>query len=249
MPTPGERRALMLIASVAALGVSVRGWREFHPKDPGALAGNRSALARQIEAVDSAIAVSSSARKPRAARTGAARSERAPGEPVAPGSPPSPRARGRQPVPPPDPPVRDLREAYWRRSLYFDSVRMALDGGPAEPAARRALRGVSGTPSAATGPASRAAGPPVDLDVASVEEAASVPLIGAGLAQRIVTDRIDRGPFGSLQGLERIPGLTPAFTRRLAPFVTFSRAPRLGSAGESPLRSKSDRRPRRAARP
>src|SRR5450755_415853 len=59
MPTPGERRALIFIASIAALGVAVRGWREFHPQDPGALAGNRAALARQIEAVDSAIATTS----------------------------------------------------------------------------------------------------------------------------------------------------------------------------------------------
>ena len=56
MPTPGERRALIFIASVAALGVAVRGvaW-SFNPQDPSALAGNRTALARQIEAVDSAI--------------------------------------------------------------------------------------------------------------------------------------------------------------------------------------------------
>ncbi len=67
MPTPGERHALIFIASVAALGVAVRGWREFHPQNPEALAGSRSALARQIQAVDSAIAVTSSKRKARSA--------------------------------------------------------------------------------------------------------------------------------------------------------------------------------------
>ncbi len=248
----------MLIASVAALGVAVRGWREFHPPDPGALAGNRRALARQIEAVDSAIAVSSSARKPRAPRADAPPSKRTAGAPGAPGTPdslsaprasPSPRARGKQNAPIPDPPARDPREAYWNRSLYFDSVRIALDGGGEESVGRRAPRGGASPPYAARGPTAPSPRPPVDLDVASIDEAAALPLIGPGLAQRIVTDRIDRGPFGSLQGLERIPGITAAFTRRLAPFVTFSRAPRLGGTGESPLRSKSDRRPRRAPRP
>jgi hypothetical protein len=255
MPTPGERRALMLIASVAALGVAVRGWTEFHPREPGALAGNRRALARQIEAVDSAIAVSSSTRKPRARRAETPRPERAAGGPSvpgatdAPGAPPSPRTRGKQYAPVTDPPVRDPREAYWNRSLHFDSVRIALDGGGAEPVGRRGPRGGASPPYALRGPAAATPRPPVDLDVASIDEAASLPLIGPGLAQRIVTDRIDRGPFGSLQGLERIPGITAAFTRRLAPFVTFSLAPRLGGTGESPLRSKSDRRPKRAQRP
>ena len=58
MPTPGERRALIFIAGIAALGVTVRGCREV--KGPGigtVVTGERSALARQIEAVDSAIAV------------------------------------------------------------------------------------------------------------------------------------------------------------------------------------------------
>jgi competence protein ComEA len=258
MPTPGERRALMLIASVAALGVAVRGWTEFHPREPGALAGNRRALARQIEAVDSAIAVSSSTRKARARRAEAPRPERAAGGPSvpggmdapgAPGAPPSPRTRGKQYAPVPDPPARDPREAYWNRSLHFDSVRIALDGGAAESVDRRAPRGGASPPYALRGPAAASPRPPVDLDVASIDEAGALPLIGPGLAQRIVTDRIDRGPFGSLQGLERIPGITAAFTRRLAPFVTFSLAPRLGGTGESPLRSKSDRRPKRAQRP
>ena len=52
MPTPGERRALIFIASVAALGVAVRGWRELRPQDfNAALRGeSRGTLARQIEA-------------------------------------------------------------------------------------------------------------------------------------------------------------------------------------------------------
>ena len=99
MPTPGERRALIFLASVAALGVAVRGWREFHPADPAVLAGNRTALARQIQAVDSAIAVTSSKRKPREshARPDPRMPEAPPGEESRVAARPS-KTRARQPV-------------------------------------------------------------------------------------------------------------------------------------------------------
>jgi hypothetical protein len=238
MPTPGERRALLFIASVAALGVTVRGWRAVHPPDGGALAGNRSALARQIEAVDSAIAAGSSRRKPHAGRSDAAGAvPRAPS--------PAPRARGRQPAVV-DTAPRDPRQAYWERSLRADSARLRLDEGGALPAGRRLPRTPQWTPRRLP---LRPVGPPVDLDVATIDEVAAVPLIGPALARRIVSDRIEQGAFGSLVGLERVPGITPAFTRRLAPFVTFSRTPRLDGAGERRSRSKSERRPGGASRP
>ena len=60
MPTPGERRALIFIAVIAALGVAVRGFRELRSDPP--VAGDSAGLARQIEAVDSAIAVSGTKR-------------------------------------------------------------------------------------------------------------------------------------------------------------------------------------------
>ncbi|MFI5246807.1 MAG: hypothetical protein ACHQQR_16360, partial [Gemmatimonadales bacterium] len=87
MPTPGERRALLFVASVAALGVAVRGWREFHPQDSSALAGDRTALARQIEAVDSAIATTNSPRAPRAPGAPRAQAPRADPAPRAPRAP------------------------------------------------------------------------------------------------------------------------------------------------------------------
>ena len=65
----------------------------------------------------------------------------------------------------------------------------------------------------------------MDLDIAGIDEVAAIPFIGPALARRIVTDRINNGPFGSIDGLARIPGITDAFAKRLAPFVTFSRAP------------------------
>jgi competence protein ComEA len=239
MPTPGERRALIFIASVAALGVAVRGWHEFHPQDSTALAGNRTALARQIEAVDSAISVTSSKRKPRASRADTARS--APSQ-----RPPRGRAQ-RPPTAPSDQPPRDPRQAYWDRIARADSVRQMQEGTER----RTALRRLSSNPPSARRPPSpeKWTLPPVDLDIASIDEVAAIPFIGPAVARRIVTDRIENGPFGSIDGLARVPGITDAFAKRLAPFVTFSRAPRLGSEGERRLRSKSVRRPEGDSRP
>ena len=239
MPTPGERRALIFLASVAALGVAVRGWREFHPTDSSALTGNRAALARQIEAVDSAIAVTSSRGKPRAAKPL--------GEPGASGAP----SRDERPVPATsrvtsrrsrrpamsDTAPRDPRQGYWDRSLYFDSLQRATDTqrsiGESRQYQDRRKPSSSGR-SRATGTGN----PPVDLDIADVEAIADVPSIGPALAQRIFDDRVENGPFGSIAELERIPGITHAFAHRLEPFVTFSGSPRHASGEKGGLKQK-----------
>jgi Helix-hairpin-helix motif len=226
MPTPGERRALIFIASIAALGVAVRGWKEIHPPDSAPLAGNRAALARQIEAVDSAVAVTSSKRKARAPRATTPPPESAPR--------PEPAHRARRAQPP-----------------RADTAPAAIRRPPSQPpSASRRLP--SETPPSVVRrlPSQQKWSlPPVDLDIAGIEEVAAVPFIGPALARRIVTDRIDNGPFGSIAALERISGITAGFARRLEPFVTFSRAPRLGSAGERRPRSKSERRPGGDTRP
>jgi competence protein ComEA len=54
VPTPAERRALLFVAVVAALGTSVRGVRSLRPAP--ATVNDRAALADQIARVDSAIA-------------------------------------------------------------------------------------------------------------------------------------------------------------------------------------------------
>lgn len=53
VPTPSERRALLFVAAVAALGLGVRGLRAVRPQP--ADANEREALASQIAAVDSAV--------------------------------------------------------------------------------------------------------------------------------------------------------------------------------------------------
>lgn len=247
MPTPGERRALVFIASVAALGVAVRGWREFHPADRDELAGNRSELARQIQAVDSAIGVSSSSRKQRSRV--APRSS----DPAAERTPPretesrATTRRGRQ-MNPPDTAPRDPRQAYWDRSAHFDSVRRALDTLERPQRTAKAYDGKA-TLSQQYRRGAGSVAPPVDLDIADLDAIAAVPLIGAELGRRIFVDRAENGPFGSIDELERVPGLTHAFARRLERFVTFSGTPRHGSAGERRPQSKNGRRPGGESRP
>ena len=53
VPTPSERRALLFVAAVAALGLGVRGLRALRPPQVPSTA--REALVTQIAAVDSAV--------------------------------------------------------------------------------------------------------------------------------------------------------------------------------------------------
>jgi Helix-hairpin-helix motif len=91
----------------------------------------------------------------------------------------------------------------------------------------------------------------VDLDVASATEIEALPRIGPVLAARIVADRLANGPFGSLEGFERVRGVGPSLARTLHGRVTFSGTARPSNAVVDPrLRSlspssKSSRRERR----
>jgi DNA uptake protein ComE-like DNA-binding protein len=83
----------------------------------------------------------------------------------------------------------------------------------------------------------------VDLDTAGAEAIASLPWVGPALAARIVADRAARGPFGSLAALERVRGVGPGLTAKIAQFVVFSRS---GSPGESVVKFRAVRvRPKR----
>jgi competence protein ComEA len=86
---------------------------------------------------------------------------------------------------------------------------------------------------------------PVDLDTAPLDEIASIPVIGPELARRIVTDRVEHGPFGSIDGLERVRGISRALARRFQSFVTFSLPPRFGSPSQQPAVAQKRRRPGR----
>ena len=87
----------------------------------------------------------------------------------------------------------------------------------------------------------------IDLDVATAAEIETLRYIGPALAQRIVADRDSLGPFGSLEGFQRVRGIGPKLAARLDSSVTFSLVPRpsgtatSGSADQPPGRRRSRR--------
>ena len=62
----------------------------------------------------------------------------------------------------------------------------------------------------------------LDLDIATAAQLDSLPGVTPALARRIVADRLERGPFLTLAGLRRVPGVGAAFVRKLDTLVTFS---------------------------
>ena len=61
----------------------------------------------------------------------------------------------------------------------------------------------------------------IDIEQASAVEIARLPRVGPGLAKRIIADRDSRGPFGSLAGLDRVPGVGPAVLAAVGEHVSF----------------------------
>ncbi|MCE9618692.1 MAG: helix-hairpin-helix domain-containing protein [Planctomycetes bacterium] len=59
----------------------------------------------------------------------------------------------------------------------------------------------------------------VDLDRAGPDELAALPGIGPSLAGTIVADREARGPFRTLEGLDRVRGVGPSILEQIRPFV------------------------------
>ncbi len=64
----------------------------------------------------------------------------------------------------------------------------------------------------------------IDADLAAPTELARLPRVGLALAKIMVADRLAKGPFGSLEGLDRVPGIGPGLLRTMAPHLTFSGA-------------------------
>ena len=82
--------------------------------------------------------------------------------------------------------------------------------------------------------ASRPLGPneQIDLDRADAREIARLPRIGPALARTIVADRAAEGPFGSLEGLDRVPGIGPGLLGAVRGHVSFSGKARAQDAGD-----------------
>jgi competence protein ComEA len=64
----------------------------------------------------------------------------------------------------------------------------------------------------------------VNVDSASASELARLPRVGLRLAKTIIAYRQEHGPFGSLEGLDRAPGIGPGLLKTVAPHVRFSGA-------------------------
>jgi competence ComEA-like helix-hairpin-helix protein len=67
-----------------------------------------------------------------------------------------------------------------------------------------------------------APGERIDLDRAPADEIARLPRIGLTLAKAIVADRAAHGPFGSLQGLDRVAGVGPGLLGAIGERASFS---------------------------
>jgi competence ComEA-like helix-hairpin-helix protein len=80
-----------------------------------------------------------------------------------------------------------------------------------------------------------APGEHVDLDRATALEIARLPRVGLTLARAIVRNRDANGPFGSLEALDRVPGIGPGLLAALAEQVTFSAAGRLDGSATRPV--------------
>ncbi len=59
----------------------------------------------------------------------------------------------------------------------------------------------------------------IDLNSAGADELSLLPGVGPALAARIVEDRQARGPFRSIEELDRVRGVGPALLRGVRPFA------------------------------
>lgn len=65
---------------------------------------------------------------------------------------------------------------------------------------------------------------PVDVNAAGPDELALLPRVGPSLAAAIVADRDARGPFRSVDDLDRVRGIGPTTLEVLRPHVAAGRA-------------------------
>lgn len=73
----------------------------------------------------------------------------------------------------------------------------------------------------------------VDINTAGPVELMHLPGVGPALAERIIRDRTERGPFRSPEDLQRVRGIGPKIAEQLAPFVRWSKSDGLPKAGDA----------------
>ena len=82
----------------------------------------------------------------------------------------------------------------------------------------------------------------LDLDVATAAQVDSLPGVSALMARRIVQDRLRRGPFLSMNGLQRVSGVGRGLMQRLDTLVTFSGTFAFPSPGDTVIKSRRRKR-------
>jgi len=60
----------------------------------------------------------------------------------------------------------------------------------------------------------------LDVNAATADELAGLPRIGPALAARIVQDRAERGPFATVEELDRVKGIGPGILNAIRDEVT-----------------------------
>jgi competence protein ComEA len=65
----------------------------------------------------------------------------------------------------------------------------------------------------------------INVNAASAAELSVLPGLGPALAQRIVDDRAARGPFKSVDDLDRVKGIGKAIVERLRPYAVAEQIP------------------------
>jgi hypothetical protein len=86
----------------------------------------------------------------------------------------------------------------------------------------------------------------LDLDIATAAQIDSLPGVSPTMARRIAQDRLRRGPFLSMNGLQRVAGVGRLFIRKIDTLVRFSGTYAFPSPNDTvikPRKRKSTRNP------
>jgi len=83
-----------------------------------------------------------------------------------------------------------------------------------------APEGSASLPPNLPGPSQLALGRKIDLNRAAVEDLAALPGVGTKMAERIVQDRMENGPFQKLKDLMRVKGVKEKKFIQIESYVT-----------------------------
>lgn len=78
------------------------------------------------------------------------------------------------------------------------------------------------SPIAQTGSHHILLGQPIDINTADAATLEALPGVGPSLAQTIIADRAQHGPFQSISDLNRVRGIGDKLLAKLSPFISVS---------------------------